>query len=658
MTRDELSRPTVLLVIGAYLLAALPHMAGMPPWLIALILATALWRGAVSFLDLRRPGWVIRAIATFGGLGLVVLHFGTLWGRRAATVLLCVMVAAKLSEMFRLRDARVVAALGYFLIATQFLFSQGLLMFGYLLLGCWLVTAALARIQRDEDGPGQELDAVRTLAPALRGGVALLLLAAPFAVALFFLFPRLASPLWGVPEEALDGRTGLSDRMSPGDIVDLYVDDSPAFRAEFDGPPPERRRLYWRGPVLWRFDGRTWSRLAYEVRDRTPRPRPSPQAVAYRVQLEPSERRWMFALDYPVRAPQDATMTPDFELLHERPITSLLAYDMISEPDFIDSPALGSVERRLALFLPVGSNPRTAARAAELRREHVDDRALIQAVLDWFNQDDFYYSLETAPLGRHSADEFLFDLRIGYCEYYASAFAILMRHAGIPARIVTGYQGGFWQAADQYLLVRQSDAHAWVEVWLDGQGWSRVDPTAAVSPTRVMEGARSALGDQPRWFGSEWLYSLRNQYDRFHRIWNEWVLTFDQQRQETLLQRIGLGDLGPGLRAAVLIAAAAVALVPLALLLQFMLYAPREPDPLARRWSRIRRRLARAGVPVGPGQTPLELASASATHLANIGELERLARDYAALRYGPESGRGEREEVARRMSAWKPVTVN
>jgi len=658
VTSPALSAQTVVMVVAAYLFAALPHLATMPPWLVLLVVGTAAWRAAVAIRNLNRPGWIVRSAATFGGLGLVIAHFGTLWGRKAATVLLCVMIAAKLSEMFRLRDARVVAALGYFLIATQFLFSQDVLMFGYLVVGCWLVTAALVRIQRDEDGPAPAVRTPVANPAALKSGLLLLVLAAPFALAMFMLFPRLASPLWGMPEEALDARTGLSDRMSPGAIADLYSDDSPAFRIEFDGPRPARRQLYWRGPVLWRFDGRTWTRLPYDDRGPPRRPGPGAGASSYRVQLEPSERRWMFALDYPVRAPAGARLTADFELIAEQPITSLAAYNVISQPDFVDSPSLDGIRRRLALHLPEGSNPRTRARAAELRERYPEDRQLVDAVLEWFNESNFSYSLDAPPLGRHGADEFLFDLRVGYCEYYASAFAVLMRAAGIPTRIVTGYQGGLWQSADEYLLVRQSDAHAWAEVWLQGSGWTRVDPTAAVSPERVMQSARSALGDTRGWIGAEWFYALRNQYDRLHRLWNDWVLAFDHERQEGLLARIGMGDLGPGLRALALVAIALLAILPLALMLQLLAGTARERDRLARGWARVRKRLARRGVSIQPGETPLELARRASPRLANGARLELLAERYARLRYGPETRARDRDELARNLAAWRPVPLN
>jgi len=657
-----LSPTTVMLVVGAFLFAALPHLAAMPPWVALVIVLAAVWRAAVEWFELRRPNWLIRGFLTFGGLALVIVHYGTFWGRRAATVLLCVMIAAKLSEMFRLRDARVVAALGYFLIATQFLFSQQLLFFAYLVIGCALVTAALMRIQRDADrAPAPD----RKMAPSMTGaagvvrdGFLLMLLAVPFALVLFTLFPRLASPLWGMPENALDGRTGLSDEMSPGSIASLFADDSPAFRVTFDGPPPPRSERYWRGPVLWRFDGRTWKRLFYSNRAPERTPRPGAGAFAYTVQLEPSERRWLFSLDYPVRAPEDARLTADFELINKTPVTTLKSYDLISQPDFRDSVDLLQTMRRFALLLPEGSNPRTQAYAQELRQGYPDDRALIDAVLAWFNQEDFFYSLETAPLGRHGADEFLFDLRVGYCEYYASAFVVLMRAAGIPARIVTGYQGGFWQAADEYLLVRQSDAHAWAEVWLEGQGWTRVDPTAAVSPARIRDGARSALSGAGGWLSGEWLYRLRNQYDRLQNLWNRWVLGFDAGRQQNFLASLGLDKLPPGIKAALLVALAALVLVPLALLVQSATSGRRRPDGLERAWLHMRKRLRRVGVSARTGETPLELARRAADRLDNGHELITLAREYSLLRYGSFRGENAVARFGKKVGRWRPLQRN
>ena len=653
----------VWLTIAAFLVALLPHLGNMPIGLTALIFAAAAWRAAAAVHGWQPPGLLLRGVLTFGGLGLVVLEFGTFWGRRAATVLLCVMLAAKLTEMFRLRDARVVASLCFFLIATRFLFSQELPLLIYLVAGCWVAFAALVQIQRDEDGAGARLTPSArpdiSLRPILTDAAGLVAVAMPFALVLFMLFPRLGSPLWGMPDNALDGRTGISEEMSPGSIVSLFIDDSPAFRVEFDATVPSPDQRYWRGPVLWRLDGQTWKRAYYSNRAATEVPAPQDAPYRYTMLQEPTERRWLFALDYPATWPADAQLSVDYELVRDEAVTSVIRYRIASQPDFIDTPRLMEVYRRIALELPEGSNPRTREFARALRAEYADDRALVDAVLNWFRSEPFFYSLEAPPLGRNGADEFLFDLRVGYCEYYASAFAILMRAAGIPTRIVTGYQGGYWQQGADYLLVRQSDAHAWNEVWLDGQGWTRIDPTAAVSPERIMDGARTALPTASGWLGADWIYSLRNRFDRIQHLWNRWVLGFNAERQQRMLERIGLDDLPPGLYAMLILVLAALALIPLVRLLQREVHRYRSASPLSRAWAGLLRRLTRAGLPANSSMTPLELVATLTPLLVNGSEFQTLARAYCEQRYGPPGlHRDDSSRLITTLQRWRPRIMN
>jgi hypothetical protein len=337
-------------------------------------------------------------------------------------------------------------------------------------------------------------------------------------------------------------------------------------------------------------------------------------------------------------------------------LTTLTPYEVVSQPDFVDTPELSPLFRRIATELPEGSNPRTRQRALELREQYPDDAELIDAVLRWFNEGPFFYSLETAPLGRHGADEFLFDLRTGYCEYYASAFAVLMRHAGIPTRIVTGYQGGFWQASDQYLLVRNSDAHAWAEVWLEGRGWVRVDPTAAVSPSRILDGARSAVPNAGGLFGADWIYGLRNQYDRLQHLWNQWVLGFDADQQKSMLRRLGLQALGVTGQAALMIAAVLL-LGPLAWwILGSVRSEGRPADPLQRAWKQLERRMRRRDAGRSPEETLLEWVPRVRSRLSNGGEFERLAAEYARYRYGPPGDDSALRRFIERCRRWRPQT--
>ncbi len=622
--------------IAAFIIAALPHLAAMPAWLAAGIVAACGWRLAAAWRHWSPPPAILRLALTGLAITLIVLAFGGLWGRRTATALLCVMLAAKMMEMFTLRDLRLVASVSFFLIATQFLFSERLLYLGYLAVGSLVATIALVRIQNVEAGetdsaaPGAEVQAIGSAAT-------LLLMSVPVALTLFFLFPRLAQPLWGLPDQVMDGRSGLSDDMSPGSISNLFLDDSPAFRVEFDGPPPPVDQRYWRGPVLWDFDGTTWTRPFFSD---TPSRQFVPEgdaSLTYTVQLEPHERRWLFTLDYPVRGPEQALITVDHQLLSRHPVTALTRYELVSNPEFIDMPDLPEGARAAALRLPEGRNPRSLALAEELRARHPDHRDLIAAVLSWFRTEEYFYTLSASPLGRHGADEFLFDLRAGYCEYYASAFAILMRAAGIPTRVVTGYQGGLWQAGSDYLLVRQSDAHAWTEVWLEGSGWTRVDPTAAVSPDRIEQGARSVIDGPRHRLDLDWLQTLRNRYDRLQHMWNRWVLGFDHDRQRQFLQKLGLPDLSTERIAALmlLVLTLVTGLVSLFLLRRAR---PRSTGAVDRAWHAMLRRLQRRGLRKRLEETPLEFAARVEAALpAHGGAFRRLAATYCRIHYGDQA---------------------
>jgi protein-glutamine gamma-glutamyltransferase len=629
--------PVVAWTVAAMLVAAGPHLLAMPTWLAGMIVAAAAWRLAAAHRGWRAPPRWVRVVLTLGAVGLVVFALGALWGRRTAATLLCVMLAAKMFELFRIRDLRMVASVCFFLIATHFLFNERLVYLLYLAAGTTVAAIALIQIQRHED------NVLLGLKPAgtdhlglLRQGAIMIMAALPVAITLFVLFPRLAQPLWGLPDHVMDGRTGLSDSMSPGSIANLFLDDSPAFRAEFDGEPPPPPERYWRGPVLWHFDGETWriSRFAAS-QPAVPVP-PGEVSIRYEIQLEPHEQRWLFVLDHPVEAPDDARISLDYQVINRRPVTALTRYEVASNPDFVDMPDLQPSLRRQALSLPADRNPRTMERAAELREAYPDDRDLIRAVLRWFNEEEFFYSLETTPTGRHGTDEFLFDLRVGYCEHYASAFAVLMRAAGVPTRVVTGYQGGFWQSNARYLLVRQSDAHAWTEVWLEGNGWTRVDPTAAVAPERIDQGSLNAIGQSRHLLDTDWLRTLRNRYDRVQHLWNRWILGFDAERQQRLLQRLGMPDAHP--TAIGMIMTAVLAAVVMIIALVLIRQPVRHRDPVMRAWQSLERRLKRAGVGRRPGETPLELLERAGRELPGHGdELRQLAAWFGPARYGPTS---------------------
>lgn len=632
-------RTTSFWVIATFALAMLPQLLRMPLPVAAMTLGPLLWRVTSELRGWQPLPALLRHAVT--GLALVVLFvsYGDLSGRRSAVSLLTLMLALKLIEGYRIRDARLVVCFSLFLCATQFLFEQGIAMPLYGAATVILALVALTRLQRNEAWSHTE-----GRAPAVRAsvfselgfGFRLLAVAVPVGLALFLLFPRLSSPLWGIPETTLDSKSGLSDSMSPGSIQQLFMDDSPALRVTFEGEAPVAEDLYWRGPVFWRFDGKTWKGGFYGSNiEATDRPGLSGAPWTYTVQLEPNERNWLFALDYPATTPPDTRLTLDYQLLHRDPVIQLMRYAMVSNPDFTDAPRLSDTLRLQALELPDNANPRTRELIGRWRRETPDDAAFARRVLDHFNREDFHYSLEAPLLGRHPVDEFLFDTRRGFCEHYASSFAVMMRMAGIPARIVTGYMGGWYNALGDYYLVRQSDAHAWTEIWLAGDGWSRVDPTAAVSPLRIQRGSLGALSDPRHMLDYSWLRGMRNSVDIVQQRWNDWVIEYGAGQQARLFARFGLEHATPAQLVGLLFAALAVfgaILFPLALRIR----GPTRREPVQKAWHTFLRRLDRAGVAARPSSGPTELAEAAIGKLPGEAlTIRRIARLYTHCRYAP-----------------------
>jgi len=626
-------------VIATFAVALLPQLPRMPAALAALTLFPLAWRIGAELRGWKPLPALLRHVLTAAALLTLFFSYGNLTGRRAAVSLLAVMLALKLIECYRIRDARLVVSFSLFLAATQFLFGQGIGMPVYGLACTLMALVTLVRLQRDDAwetlGPPPRVKA--TLASELGFSLRLLALAIPAGLAFFLLFPRLATPLWGIPESTLDSRSGLSDSMSPGSIQDLFMDDSPAFRVTFDGARPDTGQLYWRGPVLWRFDGRTWEQSFYSRNLLAPvLPEAAGDVFRYTVQMEPNERKWLFALDYPVAAPADAKVTVDFQVLRREPVTQLLEYGAVSNPGFRDSPQLPAELRRQALELPDDTNPRTRELITRWRAETPDDEALIRRIRSHFNREPFRYTLNPPLLGEHPVDDFLFESRAGFCEFYASTFAVMMRMAGIPARVVTGYQGGWYNGRGDYLLVRQSDAHAWAEVWLPGQGWVRQDPTSWVNPARIERGALDAVDAPRHLLDFPWLRSVRNDIDIVQQRWNDWVIEYDADRQSRLFTPFGFDRLTPG-RLIVLL----VVITGLASLLVFPVVlrvrGPAEKDPLRRTWLRFLKRLERAGYRARASQGALELAESAAGALPEqSSDIRRIGRLYTQCRYAPE----------------------
>lgn len=588
---------TRLWALGTALLCLLPLLPQLP---LALALGTPVVLLAVAALSWRGPlpAWARAALAVLvvGGV-MSAMQFSV--GRDTGCALLAAMLAIKPSETATLRDARSLVGFALFAPFATFLLDQGPLS---LALGLSSALAALVTLQRLSDLESQAPTATIPLGARMGSVLRLVALGLPLAMAAFWLFPRLASPLWGVPERAL-ARTGLSDSMRPGEWIELLADDSPALRVRFLGPTPPRQAMYWRGPVLWTFDGTTWERLQWSIPRSAPPPPGAPR-WRYEMELEPTESRRMVALELPIAAPAGTRLSPDGGLVADTPLMRITRWELDAAPASAAAGPLTRLERLAALQLPPGFNPRTVALGRQWGAQAGGDHAaLVQRALAWIRAD-FAYTLSVPPLGRNAMDAFLFDVQQGFCEQFSSAFVVLMRAAGVPARVVTGYTGGYRNPLGDYWLVRQSDAHAWAEVWLAGRGWVRVDPTAAVAPDRIFDtiADRAPGADGP--FGTD-ARALFDATDWLRRGWNDFVLGFDATRQQDLLRRLGAGrpDAATlGLLFALLAVAA------LAFMVAWSMRGERERDPVLRAWRRLTARYARVGLGPEPHEPALAWA--------------------------------------------------
>jgi transglutaminase-like putative cysteine protease len=619
-------------VIAALGAALAPHVPFLPPWATLLTIAAAAWRWAA---DRRRwplpPRW-LRLTAVVGVTVAVLATYRTLNGIEAGTVFLAVMAGVKLLETRGSRDLTVLIFIAYFLLYAALLRDQRLPQLPYLLVVAVFATAALMRVHAGAAG-----DSGRDV---LRRSGALLLQALPLALLLFVLFPRLPGPFWGIAT-ADQARTGLGDEMTPGDISDLSVSGEVAFRVRFAGelPPPAQR--YWRGPVLHEFDGRSWRRpraQAFPLQDVQFLGEP----VDYQITLEPTDRPWILALDMPAEWPErEAFRSYDFQLVAPRRLTEVSSFRLRSFPRFIAGAELPTSLRNMGLQLPSTGNPRSRALARDLVARHGGDPlAITQAMLTMFRELPFVYTLDPPKLAENAMDEFLFETRRGFCEHYASAYTLVMRAAGVPARVVTGYQGGEFNPIGGYLIVRQSDAHAWSEIWVAGRGWLRVDPTAAVAPERIEQNLVRALAEDefapgrlrdasPLWLQVELTWDVLNDF------WNERIVRFNAERQMNLLEQLGFDDpdwrtLGIGLAASL-----AAFFVTLSFYLAWRYRDPPRDWP-ARLHAQVTRRLRARGLVPAAAEGPvafLERAERACPDLAR--DLAAIRSLYVDLRYGP-----------------------
>ncbi|MEO7937092.1 MAG: DUF3488 and transglutaminase-like domain-containing protein [Burkholderiaceae bacterium] len=640
-TRDTL----FLLLVIAGVLA--PQLGRLPVWCSALALSVLVWRGVLAWRTRPLPSrWWLLGLLLITVAATLMTH-RTVLGRDAGVTLLVVLLTLKTLELRARRDAFVVFFLSFFTMLTNFFFSQSLLTAAAMLIALLGLLTALVNTHMPVGKPPLREAAATALTMAALG--------APIMLVLFLLFPRL-SPLWGMPGDAMTGRSGLSASMEVGAIAELALDDSIAMRVRFDGPPPRQSELYFRGPVLSTLQGRQWLPLRSGFPEQWQDP-PNLQvqgdAIRYQVTLEPNSRPWIFVLDAAPGKPDVPGMalrlSRQLQWLTERPVTELLRYTAQSHTAFSHGPRARTAALQDYLELPAGLNPRTLQWAADLRRADPaggDPAQLIDTVLQRLRTGGYSYTLVPGVYGINTADEFWFDRRAGFCEHIASSFVIMMRALDIPARIVTGYQGGEVNSVDGYWTLRQSDAHAWAEVWLAGRGWVRIDPTAAVAPGRIgslqrLVAPRGVMATAMEAVNPVIWFNLRASWEALNNRWNQWVLNYSQTTQLNLLKDIGFDspsweDLGL-LLIGLIVAASVIGAA-------WTVWDRHRQDPWLRLLSAATRRLAAAGLPALPNSPPRALAQMVRLHwgandTAVLAVCEWLLR-LEAWRYAPPASAG------------------
>ncbi len=629
---SEVSIPAnVFAVLFCFLFSIAPHFRHLPLWVSGFVILALSWRSMQNLGIFREvPKWLLVPLVLAGGIG-VFAQYWTIVGRDAGLALLTVMASFKFLESRSHRDMLILIFLCYFLIATHFLFSQSIPTAILMLVTLVVITATLVSLNQRDD----KISVKSWLSTSSR----LILLSLPLMIILFILVPRIPGPIWGINTQQSTGVTGLSDNMAPGKISNLIRSNEVAFRVDFDGEIPAQNQLYWRGPVMASFDGRRWQQYPRRQIENLDM-RGDINTVDYTVTLEPNGKRWLLALDVPIKLTNDSVFTADFQLISKEKVNELRRYTTQS--------ALGSRigVTESAKYLeyvsryPLDSNPETVKLGRSLIQQYESPMDRVNHVLNLFSNEEYFYTLEPPLLSGDTVDQFLFDTRRGFCEHYASSFALLMRAAGVPARVVTGYQGGEYNQIGNYLIVRQSDAHAWTEVWIEGDGWVRIDPTAAVSPDRIEQGIDEVLFNETGAFR----FQNRNPifsnvlfgWDNIKHSWNDWVINYDDKKQQSFLRKLNIGISGAGDMVIAMVVCISLVTGGYWLVGWYRARPPRPPE-YEIEFNRLLKKMAKAGLAKRPSEDARSFTER--TRQQGFSQAEIVARIvdlYQSIKYGKQ----------------------
>lgn len=609
-----------------------PHVPYIPFWISGTLLICAVLRLHIERHRKRLPATWLRIVLALGCFIGVLAQYENVSGVGPGSALLVIMAALKLLETHQRRDQFVLLFISIFLIMSSLLREQYLWSLPYLVVGVVVTMTAWLRMSASEDSGVRKSFAITSH---------LLLYAAPLMLAMWVLFPRLSSPFWAIPVDTSRAQSGLSDSMSPGDISSLSLSDEVAFRVDFVGDTPPPKQRYWRGLVLHRFNGRTWTGNGPTFSYRAEWPVDYVgDPVSYQVTMEPTSQQWVYTLDVPFEWSLDKTaMGFQQQLTRSQPIDQRISFHAVSYPEYRLDPDRNPRANDHFLLLPTVNNKRTAELARDMRAAAGSNWQYIEDVMRMFNEQEFYYTLEPPALGNNPVDRFLFETRQGFCEHYASAFAVMMRAAGIPSRIVLGYQGGELNRLGEYeyMIVRQSDAHAWTEVWLADLGWTRLDPTAAVAPERINQGISGVMWND---VGASWgldapsrlLHQLTLTWDALNAKWNDWILGYGPKNQNRFLEWLGMDD--PDWQQMMLTLLAIVAaMIGVISLLLVVRYRPPKKDEAAILYAKF---TSLAGIDPKTGESPIAYLLRVREEKSNVAsEAGDITKKYLDTRYGP-----------------------
>lgn len=638
---SQLSRQSLLWMLMAQLIVILPLIVEVPVWLTLLAFASGVWRWQIALKGWPFPSKWVRFLLVVGVCAGLLFSFYGSFSLQAMLSLLVAGFVLKLIELKRPGDLHLLCYLAYFVTGTQLLFAASLPSSLYGLVSLLAVTGVLLVLNGSAAQVGFAKQCKRICVLALQ--------ALPIMLILFLVVPRLGS-LWTVPLNSSAARTGVSDSMAPGDFSNLMRSGELAFRVTFDDDVPPARQLYWRALVFDSFDGRTWEQSgALDVK----RGRRSPQwpqwrdslalgsePLAYQVLLEPTAKNWLYALAAFTEVPDNTRVSPGLTLYESRPVNQRKQYSARSVLDYrLQADGLSERQRAVNTALPAGANPVTQRLAQQWRNDAESDEALLERLLGFYHEH-FHYTLQPPRLGEHTVDEFLWQSQTGFCEHFAGSFVFFMRAAGVPARVVVGYQGGRINPDEGYLVVRQYDAHAWAEVWLAGRGWVRVDPTAAVAPERIEQGVEYSLSDTDnRLLGNGFsrrfalLDNLQLRWDALNYRWQLWVMGYDTDAQQAFLSK-WLGRVS-GWQLALLVIAVVFTVAMLILLPLLLRHSRRRLPPAELAYAQLCGKLARLGLARRVGEAPRQYAARVARERPELAaELETLTALFERASYG------------------------